>query len=543
MNIFNKKTQLRIAICIIVAFLVLFPNGVIVAKYQEEEYRDNTETELRTKYPIGWRNLTDDGFGKDTNLAIRGLGIYKKELYIGTQNNKLPKLFKNTHPELLHFLYQFLPNKLPEFMHRTIIFKIFLRVVHFFRRVAFRIGLHMAVRNSEGCEIWKYNYTTDSLTQIVGNNSVTGMKSGFNYSFNSLATVITEFKDKIYVGTWSTPLGSKDEPDRKGCEIWRFDGKNWEQVVGHNAPFIKGGFGDCNNVGICSMKEFNDYLYVGTMNWDSPLFGGCDIWRTYDGVQWEQVVNNGFKSNMSTSDFLNGVTNTYGWCMEVFQNQLYVGTYNSCYRFLHNAGMGCQLWRTSTGRNWSKVDLPTGIEGVYQDGFGKPENYGIRTMIVYNDELYVGTATNLLLDKGFEIWKYNGSNWTPVISSEVPGVKPGDAQYNGFGNPLNNYAWSMNVTSDNKLWVGSANGRIVNLLEPVTEGGELWCFDGAEWTPIVKNDVGEEPNGFGNIKNEGLRSIIEYPPGSGNIVVGTLKLISTRPIMPQEGCEVWMRVA
>jgi len=288
-------------------------------------------------------------------------------------------------------------------------------------------------------------------------------------------------------------------------------------------------------------KVFNNYLYASTMNWDPVPYSGFEIWRSKDGIFWEEVVTNGFKQNMSRTDLLNGVTNTYGWCMEAFQDHLYVGTYNSCYRFLRDTGMGCQLWRTKSGTNWTKVDLPTGKEGIYQDGFGEPENYGIRTMIVYNDELYVGTATNLLYDKGFEIWKFNGEDWKPVIGDDVPGINNGDFEYSGFGNPLNNYAWSMNVTSDNKLWVGTANGRIQNLLEPVTVGGEMWCFDGSIWKPIVKNDIGEKPNGFGNIKNEGIRSIIEYPQQSGNIIVGTFKLISTRPLMPQEGCEVWIR--
>ena len=52
----------------------------------------------------------------------------------------------------------------------------------------------------------------------------------------------------------------------------------------------------------------------------------------------------------------------------------------------------------------------------------------------------------------------------------------------------------------------------------------------------------EKQSGFGNLINEGVRSIIEYPEGSGNIVVGTFKLNSTRLFVPQEGFELWMRV-
>lgn len=543
-KMFTKKFRLKIASSIIIIFLLIMPNVFADVEYKQINLQKNLD--LENKQQINneseWKQITDNGFGKDTNLATRGMAVYNGELYIGTQNVKLPKLFEDRFPELFEDLSQLLPNKLPKFLSRSLFLKTIYRLKNLLRDNFFRKFLHLLVRRSEGCEIWKYNFTTDSLTQIVGDNSITGMKAGFNYKFNCLATVIIEFKGKLYVGTWNTPIGSLKDPFRKGAEIWRYDGKQWEPVVGDDAPFVKGGFGNFNNAGIASMEVFNGYLYAGTMNWGYSFFGGCEIWRTQDGLQWERVVAHGFKQNMSISDLLKGVSNTYIWNMEVFQNQLYVGTFNSCYKFFSNKGMGCQLWRTSSGENWTKVDLPSGFEGVYQDGFGDPENYGIRTMAVYNDELYVGTAANLVLDNGFEIWKYNGINWTPVISAKAPGARPGDKTYSGFGNPLNKYAWSMAVTSDNKLYVGTANGKFVNLMEPQTDGCEIWCYNGTDWTPIVKDGIGEESNGFGNIKNEGARSIIEYPQGTGNIVVGTFKLVSTRPLLPQEGCSLWMRI-
>ena len=53
---------------------------------------------------------------------------------------------------------------------------------------------------------------------------------------------------------------------------------------------------------------------------------------------------------------------------------------------------------------------------------------------------------------------------------------------------------------------------------------------------VVKNGIDKKSNGFGYLNNVGARSMLEYPPGSGNIVVGTFKFI-----YPQEGCEVWIR--
>jgi len=522
---------------ILLACLIILPNVSADETYYREYLVNKSVLEMESlslNTPT-WQQITGNGFGKETNLASRGIAIYNDELYIGTQNNKLPKLFQNTYPELLQALSQLLPNKFPEFLQINNRFKVIFRLAHYIRTRTIRKAWHLLIGRSEGCEIWKYNYTTDTLTQIVGEDSVTGMKSGFNYNFNCLAGAIKEFKNKLYVGTANTPIGSLQDPHRKGAEIWRYDGTTWEQVVGHTAPITKGSFGNVENIAISDFEVFNGYLYAGTMNWDFTQKGGCEIWRTKDGIEWEQVVAHGFKPYMSEVDLFTGVTNTYLWSMEVFQDQLYVGTFNSCYKFVSNAGIGCQLWRTKDGKSWEKVLLP------YGDGFGEKENYGIRTMAVYNNELYVGTAANIVHDKGFEIWKYDGFKWIPLISDDVPGVKPTDIEYSGFGNPLNKYAWSMTVTSDNKLWVGTANGKLVNLFEPRTEGCEIWCFNGTKWKPIVKNGNNEMPSGFGDIKNEGVRSMIEYPQGSGNIVVGTLKLISTRPLLLQEGFELWMR--
>jgi hypothetical protein len=111
----------------------------------------------------------------------------------------------------------------------------------------------------------------------------------------------------------------------------------------------------------------------------------------------------------------------------------------------------------------------------------------------------------------------------------------------------------MTATSDNKLWIGTANVQItpsliINtirsnglLLDSMTEGFEIWCFDGMDWTPVIKNDIGLKSNGLDNTKNLGARSMIEYPLNSGNIVIGTFKMINPNPLISWEGCELWMR--
>ena len=57
--------------------------------------------------------------------------------------------------------------------------------------------------------------------------------------------------------------------------------------------------------------------------------------------------------------------------------------------------------------------------------------------------------------------------------------------------------------------------------------------------------IGDIISGIGRIqaeiKNLGARSMIEYPLNSGNIAVGTFKMINLNPLVPWEGCDLWIR--
>jgi len=393
--------------------------------------------------------------------------------------------------------------------------------------------------SSEGCELWKYNYTTQVWTQIVGNSSGNALiPSGFGDHHNYVAGDMAIFNNYLYIGTWQSPLN--------GCEIWRYDGTNLVQVVGPNAA-TKGGFNNRNNWGVGCMKVFTNtegktHLYVGTTNSDWTENGFCQIWRTEDGIHWEQVMDKGFRD--SGEDWR--VRNGYLWRMEVFQDQLYAGTFNlpigiTSYR-------GCQLWRTSTGNDlsWEKVILPNGNNG---NGFGERQNYGIRGLVNWNDQyLYVGTATSFLQIpftahthiEALEVWRYDGTNWVLLVGEDT-GVPSNDPRYDGFGDHFNKYVWSM-TECGGKLWAGTMNLQLFEDDAAARKGCEVWCYDGSTWTAKVKNRTGtEKPNGFGQCFNWGARSMIEFPEGSGNLVVGTISLKSLDKTDPEEGCEICMR--
>jgi len=73
-----------------------------------------------------------------------------------------------------------------------------------------------------------------------------------------------------------------------------------------------------------------------------------------------------------------------------------------------------------TAQIWTQINT---------DGFGDPNNTYIRTMSVFDNNLYAGTRNAAT---GCEVWKYDSANWTQVNTD-------------GFGNPDNTFASSMGV--------------------------------------------------------------------------------------------------
>lgn len=127
--------------------------------------------------------------------------------------------------------------------------------------------------------------------------------------------------------------------------------------------------------------------------------------------------------------------NTYAWTMDVYQNQLFVGTFDWSYLFPEvlelflNAylgiptpvdlqfpypGYGADLWR------FPSTDFGAVPESVA--GVGNYTNYGLRTMLA-GDALYLGTANpmNLLTDPADGLPE---GGWELIALSGAPGKAP-----------------------------------------------------------------------------------------------------------------------
>jgi hypothetical protein len=171
------------------------------------------------------------------------------------------------------------------------------------------------------------------------------------------------------LGTWEDvgqfPWGIVAFADFKGAlyvasdwydpaQIYRsFDGKNWE-------PVTLDGFGDPTNVISDNFGERGGYLYVSLASFENP----GDIWRTQDGISWEAVTTDGFGNEANAA-----------FTFVAYQKYLYA--------FSANDADGSIAYRSKDGINWEIANEP---------GWGDPGNWAVwrdGARVVFKGALYV----------------------------------------------------------------------------------------------------------------------------------------------------------
>lgn len=443
---------------------------------------------------ITWDKINVDGFGNPHNIALRGMAVFQNTLVVGVDN--------------LNFSYSLNAVVKESFENRT-----WPSTHEIYRRL-----------ESDGCEIWSYDGS--SWIPRVGNQPDAVIPSGFGNKNNLGVSALIVFDDWLYAGLWN---------HKQGCEIWRTaDLISWEQVV-------DAGFQNPSNTAVWVAEVFDDWLYVGTMNFDE----GFEVYRTQDGTQWEGVVG----SDAPVGPGMDmGAMNYYAWSMAVYDDCLFLGTGNA---------RGCELWKTQDGVTWTPVIAYNTFfqakahTALAPRGFGKHLLVvdGIRELLVYNDELYLGTTRPLFGGVSFQnrwgrayltiplypmlgaqIWKY--SSCTDSLTRVVGGIGR-QPWCNGFGDRQNFEIWSMETYQDylfagtmhplptyvtfqrNSLWDWSV------LLIKQQGPGQLWMFDGLSWVCVTSD-------GFGDVHNVGFRNMIVYDDA---LMVGTMNL--------ETGTQLW----
>lgn len=140
-------------------------------------------------------------------------------------------------------------------------------------------------RMTLGSNIWKYNSTTDKWTKVVAGNGDQYNNGGFGDYLNVYFWDMKVYDDYLYVSTmhmehnklifsrnsffnWSVKL-----QDNGGHgELWRYDGENWEPLVGKNKALE---FDDDYNIGIREIRRYKGDLLLATMNINT----GCEVWK------------------------------------------------------------------------------------------------------------------------------------------------------------------------------------------------------------------------------------------------------------------------
>jgi len=330
--------------------------------------------------------------------------------------------------------------------------------------------------------------------------------------------------------------------------------KNWECVVDK-------GFGDKKNVYAWSIKEYKDYIYIGTLNND-----GCQIYRskTGDFGTWKKIGIDGLDENAKSA----GIRN-----MNVYKNLLWVvtGSWNH----------GAQVWVTngeelknSNILKWKKAN---------KNGFGEGKNVPtIRSICIFKDKLFVGTRSRdcpriyryegpTEFDKIDPTkWKYINKDWKNhpefnpylLLAGHLIVFKSSNGKeylYAGiyidaiphiyqffeessFKNLLNiirlNFLKCEIWRFDGKIWEkvvkkGFGKNNIMALSAQILNntlyygthnmiGGEIWkSSDGIKWTQVLKR-------GFGNPLNIGFWGMQKF---KDRLIIGTSNLLF--------GCQIW----
>ncbi len=382
-----------------------------------------------------------------------------------------------------------------------------------------------------------------------------GMVSGYGmdgafHLWQPVVKSLAVFQNTLYVGTSNQGPG----------DIWSWDGMEWQL---ENPPGFWGADFEAYNAGVASQAVFNGYLYIGTLNLD-----GCEIWRS-DGSSWVRLVGPGGSLGRGFGDTANLIAAS----MCVLGNRLYVGT--------ANYATGLQVWGTSDGTSWTRVDGgvfgnknvvassmavwthpvssttylcvgtwnddtgcqvwgydTTGWVSLAADGFGNANNAEAASMAVFGGQLYVGTRNEVT---GLQLTRHDGTKWTQCDggafgahnTSASSMVVFGGQLYVGTANAAGAQVWrSPNGSNWTRIDGGNMNpGEVTNYNSSAmatyqgallvgTEGGRVWAYDGESWSLV------NTPN-FTTNANVSASRMTTY---RGLLYAGTGSLL---------GCEVW----
>ena len=262
--------------------------------------------------------------------------------------------------------------------------------------------LYAGTQNDEGgFQVWRSNASIPSHPELGEWTRI--IDSGAGDLGSTRALTMAVFKDNLYVGTSMFPLWTKFPwiLPPKGFELIRiYSDDTWDLLIGDyiaqkpqgGIPTLRipksgwpGGFGNFLNIYCWTLHVANGVLYLGSFDMSSFLY---------------VLLQNEATENSAVTGYLNTIAQAMGPIGHADGNAMLgpmnhiLGAFNSgnpvlipettwqeiddiLYRF-----GGADVWKSRDGILWEPVTL---------NGFGNPENYGIRTMLKFRS-FFIGTA-------------------------------------------------------------------------------------------------------------------------------------------------------
>jgi hypothetical protein len=254
------------------------------------------------------------------------------------------------------------------------------------------------------------------------------------------------FDHQLYVGTWNEVTGAQLWRTKEGVTVPH--GQNdWERVDYESFG------GKC----VTSMAVLDGYLYAGIFT-----LKPCKVWRSLDGLSWEQINVDGFGKR----------GNSDATTMAVFKDFLFVGTENG---YGPLPGTGTQIW--CTDGETGDPDDPTlllwrWVTRTLGGGFGSGRlQHNTMNLIEYDDLLWAGTFS---LTQRPQLWKFDGRSWEEEYF------------YPGFLEQGNRaFTFHSAFVMDGSLYLGTQKEE---------NGGDIIRYDGKHWSVINREGFGNEWN-------------------------------------------------
>lgn len=326
-------------------------------------------------------NTINNGGSSRSMISLNGVlyvAVLDDSMAIG---GSMPLLYKSEDPEFFDFKLVFDPNDPDLVKEKNPMGGIAIMEV-------FNNRLYVCIDTEEGMEVWRSNSSTPKI-----NDWTLVADKGFGDSANRNAMAITVFDEHLYItATKSIPLAFIFP---MGADLVRIDKEdNWELVVGGNpinpSDPVTGKRGKaCSGYESGFSNPFNVYI------WQVKKFGNTLVATTFDhGTNMETLrnivlLNKEIIISMTSEKIYNIILQLYNLVL--------------CFFEIVNYPKGFDTYVSSNGINFKPLNLT---------GLGSSNNYGGRTLMVDDNNLYIGTANPF---DGCEVLKINEADFNYMV--------------------------------------------------------------------------------------------------------------------------------